>query len=284
VSFGGSATGGNPSTEPCYAAQLNITDSNFYAVHAGLNYAAYAQGVTLAGVSVTNGDYGILTPTDTTGSNMLIVGGRSQFNTSLDQIYIRGFLSNVQISDSLIYVPPGFAGVRIDGPTGSQYHVHDNQFAGGGGTTTGVKVEAGTFGNVHDNLYNTLTVGTDLTGATGFTDRNNKTAAVTTPVIPGTGNLVDAAGPPALSSCGTSPPPATGNNLAGSFTTGTGAPAACTVTQASAFPTSQFCTISPANAAAAGAGAYISAQSPAAFTITQAGTSSAKFNYSCRGT
>lgn len=91
---------------------------------------------------------------------------------------------------------------------------------------------------------------------------------------------------PTLSSCGTTPPTPTGGNEAGNFVTGTGAPLACTVTFANAYPNYAACTISPTNAAAVGisGGTYISAQSKTAFTITMgSGTSSAAFSYTCKG-
>jgi hypothetical protein len=90
---------------------------------------------------------------------------------------------------------------------------------------------------------------------------------------------------PTISACGTSPPVATAgsNNNGGQFTVGTATPTACTVTFANAFPTTAWCTISPASSNAAVAGVYISAQSAAAFTITQPALSSTKYNYTCMG-
>jgi len=89
---------------------------------------------------------------------------------------------------------------------------------------------------------------------------------------------------PTISSCGTSPPVATvgSNNNSGQFTLGTGSPTACTVTFANAFPNYAYCTLTPATNYTGTF--YISAQSKTAFTVTlSAGTSSAKFNYTCGG-
>ena len=101
------------------------------------------------------------------------------------------------------------------------------------------------------------------------------------------GTVYGQASLPAISSCGGSPPAASAgsNNNQGQFTTGTGAPTACTVTFAVGFPSTASCTISPANAAAGLGGAYISSQSNSAFTVTMTtGETSAKFNYTCGGT
>ncbi len=90
---------------------------------------------------------------------------------------------------------------------------------------------------------------------------------------------------PAASTCGTTPAvDANSTDVSGAVTFGTGTPAACTITFTAAYPTAAYCTISPANAAAVGVTAYISAMSSSAFTITLgAGTDSVKFNYVCMG-
>jgi hypothetical protein len=94
---------------------------------------------------------------------------------------------------------------------------------------------------------------------------------------------------PTLSSCGTgSPVAATGSSAqGGQFTVGGGTIATCTVTFSVAWPTYAFCTISPANAAAAGATIlpYVSASSKTAFTVTSTAASmaGATFNYECNG-
>lgn len=100
-----------------------------------------------------------------------------------------------------------------------------------------------------------------------------------------TTHVLNTSGVPAASTCGTTPAvTANSSNAAGQFTTGTGTPAACTITFANAYPTAAFCTVSPANAAAVGTSVYVSAQSASAFTITLgAGTDSAKYQYVCGG-
>lgn len=90
---------------------------------------------------------------------------------------------------------------------------------------------------------------------------------------------------PTLSSCGTSPSVTAGStNSGGQFTTGTGSPTACTVTFANIYPTTAFCTITPANAAAFGITAWMSGVFRDVFTITlSAGTNNAAYNYTCSG-
>jgi hypothetical protein len=97
-------------------------------------------------------------------------------------------------------------------------------------------------------------------------------------------NTITTANPPTISSCGTSPPGASGasNSASGRFTLGTGATAACTVTFATAYPSNAFCTVTPASAYTGTY--YISAQSASAFTVTLGtGTASVIFQYSCAG-
>lgn len=99
--------------------------------------------------------------------------------------------------------------------------------------------------------------------------------------------LQDQSSSPTISSCGTSPAMSSGStNSNGQFTIGTGTPAACTVTFSTAWPNNAFCTVSPANSAAAAitGGYYISASSKTGFTLMLGtGTSSAVFNYLCSG-
>jgi hypothetical protein len=93
---------------------------------------------------------------------------------------------------------------------------------------------------------------------------------------------------PTISSCGTgSPSVAAGStNIFGSFTMGTGSPTACTITFAHAYPTTAFCTVTPASpgGAAITGGDYLSAISASGFTWTLGtGTSSLVFDYTCGG-
>jgi hypothetical protein len=89
---------------------------------------------------------------------------------------------------------------------------------------------------------------------------------------------------PTVSACGTSPAVAgTSNSIKGLVIMGTGTPTSCTVTFATAYPTTPHCAVSPANAAAAGV-SYYSSTSLTAITITlTAGTSGASYNYVCAG-
>lgn len=132
-----------------------------------------------------------------------------------------------------------------------------------------------------------VSAGTTVTGGTGVTATTGNVTATAGNVIAGVALRASAA-LPTISSCGTSPPAATAgsSNNAGQFTLGTGTPTACTVTFATAFPTSAFCTVTPASlgGAAIVGGYYISAQSASAFTLTIAvGTDSLVFNYTCVG-
>ena len=93
---------------------------------------------------------------------------------------------------------------------------------------------------------------------------------------------------PAISSCGGGTPSVAANStsVAGQFTTGTGAPTACTITFNTAWPTDSFCVISAASSGAAAVTIlpYVSAHSASAFTVTfAAGLTSGSFNYHCEG-
>lgn len=89
---------------------------------------------------------------------------------------------------------------------------------------------------------------------------------------------------PTVKACGASPsvdPNST--NASGSFTTGAGAPSACSIQFANAYPTAAFCTVTPMNDAAVGASVRINA-SKAGFTVTfGGGAHSAQFMYTCAG-
>ena len=92
---------------------------------------------------------------------------------------------------------------------------------------------------------------------------------------------------PTVSSCGKSPAVApNSSNEGGRFTTGSGDPASCVITFATAWPTAAFCTISPANVAASSAELrpYVAASAASGFAVAMAaGASDAAFNYSCHG-
>ena len=118
---------------------------------------------------------------------------------------------------------------------------------------------------------NTWTGANTFTGAVSFTNPPTSPAAL-----------------PTISSCGTNPPAASAgsNARAGAFTLGTGTPTACTVTFATAFATTSFCTVTPASSggAAISGGYYLSANDKTGFTLTiGTGTSSLVFNYTCSG-
>lgn len=90
---------------------------------------------------------------------------------------------------------------------------------------------------------------------------------------------------PTPSSCGTSPSvDALSTSTAGSFTTGTGGPTSCTIGFNGNFPTTAFCTVTAANAAAVATTFYISSNSATGFVVTfGAAASSAKYQYTCFG-
>lgn len=96
--------------------------------------------------------------------------------------------------------------------------------------------------------------------------------------------FISTSGVPTLSACGTSPGiDSNSNNSGGTFTTGTGAPTACTVTFATPYPTAAFCTVTPNNTAAVGTTVRV-ASSNNGFTITLgAGTDGAQYYYTCSG-
>jgi hypothetical protein len=98
-------------------------------------------------------------------------------------------------------------------------------------------------------------------------------------------HFLDSSAAPAASGCGARPvvtPHST--NHAGQFTLGSGAPTACTITFANAFPTAAFCSVTAVNTAAVGTTVRISASSASAFTVTLgAGTDGAQYNYVCMG-
>jgi hypothetical protein len=104
-----------------------------------------------------------------------------------------------------------------------------------------------------------------------------------TPHVTIDAGLLNSGSAPGLTSCGSSPS-VSGTDIGGVVTFGTSSPTACTLTFNIAYPSSAWCTIAPANSAAGGITAYISAQSKTAFTITlSGGTNSVAYNYTCNG-
>ena len=92
---------------------------------------------------------------------------------------------------------------------------------------------------------------------------------------------VNALAAPSASVCGTSPSVAAGSgDSGGMFTTGTGSPAACTITFHGTWPSNPECTIG-VEAAAATATAYISAKSTTAFTVTFSAGGAYTVDYHC---
>lgn len=185
-------------------------------------------------------------------------------------------------------------------------------------TGTGINFETGSLANVID--VSNLTISTDIlkastavitglggfyasgTDAFGFVSTGTHSSAgfddsSTSPygiVLNGTysqgglyttGPILQAQGVPTISACGTSPPVATAGSSdgAGQFTTGTASPTACTVTFATAYPNTAFCSVTPEGTLQPTSW-RVSAQSKSAFTVTFApGTSSQIFNYTCGG-
>jgi hypothetical protein len=87
-----------------------------------------------------------------------------------------------------------------------------------------------------------------------------------------------------IGTCGTSPT-ITGNNVSGTFLTGSGALTACTITFASTATTApRSCILFPANAAAAATGttgAYVSSVTTTTFVVTGLNLTSAAYYYQC---
>ena len=126
----------------------------------------------------------------------------------------------------------------------------------------------------------TFTLGATFNGVATFNSAVTFNADITAAL-----HYLNSSGVPVASTCGTSPIiGANSNNFSGAFTTGTGAPTACTITFANAYPAASSCAVSPANEAAAGSFIYISAQSASAFTVSfLSAADSMKYQYVCGG-
>ena len=83
---------------------------------------------------------------------------------------------------------------------------------------------------------------------------------------------------PALTTCGTSPV-IVGNDMAGTVTTGTATPTACTVTFNTAKSVAPACAVTSQSQLAS----FAYTLSTTAIVIAQTGTNSNKFNYVCMG-
>lgn len=251
-------------------------------------YASWRALGTIGGYLNANGNtfYSILDPL---GLNQgQIVQSAHQFD-SYGQTLNVGNIPTINLSwrgqsfavladaGTLSFVYPGL-GVLLDNGGGNVRYI-----------VTGVFPQVTLDGGTHPGYFTVMNATTDgvsvlLTGTK--TVSYAATQISQDPYVWGNVGIFSSIRAATSSSCGTNPVTPVGNNLAGSFTTGTASPVACTLTLATAFPTSAFCTISPANSAAVGiaGGTYVSAQSKSAFTITLgAGTSSAAYNYTCSG-
>ena len=81
---------------------------------------------------------------------------------------------------------------------------------------------------------------------------------------------------PVLTSCGTAPT-ISGTDVAGLITTGTGSPTGCTLTFATAYNSTPYCSVDSQTQLAA----FAFTLSKTAITITQTGTSSNLISYGC---
>jgi hypothetical protein len=111
---------------------------------------------------------------------------------------------------------------------------------------------------------------------TGHAFFNNGTSTPTMK-INGSYHLEWSGTAPALTSCGTSPA-ISGNDVAGEVTMGTGSPAACTITFATAYNAAPYCVVTWQGNPLAAQNYSVSAS---AITIGQTATSSNKLNYHC---
>jgi hypothetical protein len=95
-------------------------------------------------------------------------------------------------------------------------------------------------------------------------------------------NSQQTSGTPAISSCGTSPAVTTGStDYAGTITTGTGTPTACTITFSVAYGAAPACVVTSRTAPATSTPAYT--VSTTAITLAQAAVSSVVWDYICVG-
>ncbi len=173
---------GNPNQPPYYAIVHNLNNCAFFYMGTGLVYGSYLQGVTVSQCNFTQAMTGIHAPAQRSPSSdslaqLAVLGG--QFNCMQNQILIEAALATLLVNASLFYVPPGYAGIAVQGSQGwlVQTSIVNNSFncpqpsiTG----STGIAIE-GTFaaapsfaavvtGNVFYRLDTGVTLGTNTYG------------------------------------------------------------------------------------------------------------------------
>lgn len=133
--------------------------------------------------------------------------------------------------------------------------------------------QSGTITNNHAVKW--ITNGVIGDGGLGFTELVNGNFST---LLNTAGHFADTGSTPTLTSCGTGPA-ISGTDIAGVVTMGTGAPTGCTITFATAYAATPYCTVTWQTNIAS----MQYTLSASAITLVQTGTSSNKINYMCRG-
>jgi hypothetical protein len=113
------------------------------------------------------------------------------------------------------------------------------------------------------------------------TTKNGTTTRTTVFTVDGYGhvqNVGPSSAVPAISACGTSPSAATGSDIGGQVTTGTGGTATCTITFANSFAAAPYCTITDQNGSA-----LTYNITTTAINVTAGSGTSHKLNWQCNG-
>jgi hypothetical protein len=189
----------NPKT--CVAIVLNVTHANFINDKIGFLYGKAAQGVTISQSNFANGLTGINVPVGSIGTAQLSVSD-SQFNTTNDQILIKGDLVGCQIMNNVFTVPASpWNGIYINNASANWFTILGNIFentktTGGDGIQVNAN-GASNVGTITGNGFYNLGFGVGLqAGSRHWTVASNSYNHVTTNVSnSGVSNLVGVATP-----------------------------------------------------------------------------------------
>jgi hypothetical protein len=145
-----------------YAAVINVTDSSFNLLNAGILYGSYAQGLTVVNSNLTGCTYGILVNPSESGTLSELMVTECQFNCT-EGLHLGTGVDSVGVLDSLLLVPASGTGINL--PVASLYlSIVGNTFDGTGASAKGINATASSEMNIVGNqLVNFSSGGTALT-------------------------------------------------------------------------------------------------------------------------
>lgn len=121
----------------CASVVHNVSKAVLNSLAVAISYLTWAQGLTVTQTNINNGVIGIQVPSGQSGIAQLAISN-SQFNTTGDDIQINSVAGPVLISNNLIYVLSGHAGINLTTSGVNEARIANNQFNSLGSTNNGI--------------------------------------------------------------------------------------------------------------------------------------------------